>query len=253
MCPDHLHKKKHIWSWKCFHWILNSVNIRCITLYNWSTAFWECGTCLLAWFITLDVFVLLQKPSRAGGLNAPLHQFAVIKRTADQFSSTRLTVFTNLLHCVRINCYTSNRLFHLSIRQLGCQICGPPDTTQDTTTTGGFQFHTSQTWSGAAVGVPTTAGRLLRPPRDPFVAHLSASHFLDEQRNWTNIPKTRAPVDAVSCLFLQTITEHRDGKSGGIETRAKVQKQGKIEFAVRCLASRVTQSPSDTVLNWSQT
>lgn len=111
--------------------------------------------------------------------------------SARRSSSTRLTVFTNLLHCVRINCYTSNRLFHLSIRQLGCQICGPPDTTQDTTTTGGFQFHTSQTWSRAAVGDPTTAGKLLRPPRDPFVAHLSASHFLDEQSNWMNIPKTR--------------------------------------------------------------
>lgn len=163
------------------------------------------------------------------------------------------TVFTNLLHCVRINGYTSNRLFHLSIKQLGCQICGPPDITQDTTTTGGFQFHTSQTWGRAAGGVPTTAGGLLRPPRDLFVAHLSASHFLDEQRNWTNIPKTHTPVVAVSCLFLQTIMEHQDGKSGGIETRAKVQKHGKTEFAVRCLASWVTQSPSDTVLNWSQT
>lgn len=178
----------------------------------------------------------------SGGLNAPVHQFAVLKRTADsarRSSSTRLTVFTNLLHCVRINCYTSNRLFHLSIRQLGCQICGPPDTTQDTTTTGGFQFHTSQTWSRAAVGDPTTAGKLLRPPRDPFIAHLSASHFLDEQSNWMNIPKPRMPVDA--------------GKSEDIETRAKVQKHGKIEFAARCLASWVTQSPSDTVLNWSQT
>lgn len=116
----------------------------------WSTAFWERSTCLLAWFITLDVFVLLQKPPRASGLNAPLHQFAVIKRTADsarRSSSTGLTVFTNLLHCVCRNCYTSNRLFHLNIRQLGCQICGPPDITQDTTTTGGFQFHTSQAWS----------------------------------------------------------------------------------------------------------
>lgn len=235
-----------------------SLNIK-FSEYNsawWSTAFWECSTCLLDGFITLDVFVLLQKSPRAGGLNAPVHQFAVIKRTADsarRSSSTRLTVFTNLLHRVRINCYTSSRLSQLSIRQLGCQICGPPDITQDTTTTGGFQFHTSQTWSGAAVGVPTTAGGLLRPPRDPFVAHLSASHFLDEQSNWTNIPRTRAPVDAVSCLFLQTIMEHPDGKSGGIGTRAKVQKHGKIGFAVRCLASWVTQSPSDTVLNWSQT